>query len=76
MVSAHYSGPHTFNFTSIYLDLLQANAAVEVDANTLSAALLDCLGQQADEDNVTAMGERAGAHQSAQDGVVGLQCQS
>ena len=40
---------------------------VEVDANTMTAALLDCLGQQADADKVTAMGERAGAYQSAQE---------
>ena len=67
------SGPHTCNFASIYSDLFEANAAVKVDANTLSAALLDCLGQQADADKVTAMGERAGAYQSAQEGVVGRQ---
>jgi 3-deoxy-D-manno-octulosonic-acid transferase len=64
------SGPHNFNFASIYRDLLDANAAVEVDADTLSTALLDCLGQQADTEQVTAMGERAGAYQSAQEGVV------
>ena len=64
------SGPHNFNFASIYRDLLDANAAVEVDAATLSTALLDCLGQQADTEQVTAMGERAGAYQSAQEGVV------
>ena len=64
------SGPHTCNFGSIYSDLFEANAAVEVDCNTLSAALLDCLGQQADADKVTAMGERAGAYQSAREGVV------
>ena len=64
------SGPHTFNFASIYRDLLEANAAVEVEVDTLSAALLYCLGQQADTEQVTAMGERAGAYQSAQDGVV------
>ena len=67
------SGPHTFNFSSIYRDLLEANAAVEVDAETLPAALLDCLGQQADAEQVTAMGERAGAYQSAQQGVVDRQ---
>ena len=67
------SGPHTCNFASIYSDLFEANAAVKVDANTLSAALLDCLVQQADADKVTAMGERAGAYQSAQGGVVGRQ---
>ena len=43
---------------------------MEVDANTLSSALLDCLGQQAYADKVTAMGRRAGAYQSAQEGVV------
>ena len=59
------SGPHTFNFASIYRDLFEANAALEVDANTLSAALLNCRGWQADADKVTAMGERAGAYQSA-----------
>ena len=64
------SGPHNFNFASIYRDLLDAHAAVEVDADTLSTALLDCLGQQADTEQVTAMGERAGAYQSAQEGVV------
>lgn len=64
------SGPHNFNFASIYRDLLDANAAVEVDAATLSTALLDCLGEQADTEQVTAMGERAGAYQSAQEGVV------
>ena len=67
------SGPHTFNFSSIYRDLFEANAAVEVDADTLSTALLDCLGQQADTEQVTAMGERAGAYQSAQEGVVDRQ---
>ena len=67
------SGPHTFNFSSIYRDLLEAKAAVEVDAETLSVALLDCLGQQADTEQVTAMGERAGAYQSAQEGVVDRQ---
>ena len=67
------SGPHTCNFASIYSDLFEANAAVKVDTNTLSAALLDCLVQQADADKVTAMGERAGAYQSAQEGVVGRQ---
>ena len=64
------SGPHNFNFASIYRDLLDAHAAVEVDADTLSTALLDCLGEQADTEQVTAMGERAGAYQSAQEGVV------
>ena len=64
------SGPHTFNFTSIYRDLFEANAAVEVDENTLSTVLLDCLGKQVDKERVTAMGERAGAYQSAQEGVV------
>ena len=67
------SGPHTFNFASIYRDLFEANAAVEVDENTLSTALLDCLGKQVDKERVTAMGERAGAYQSAQDGVVDRQ---
>ena len=67
------SGPHTFNFSRIYSDLFEADAAVEVDANTLSSALLDCLGQHADADKVTAMGRRAGAYQSAQEGVVVLQ---
>jgi 3-deoxy-D-manno-octulosonic-acid transferase len=67
------SGPHTFNFTSIYRDLFEANAAVEVDENTLSTALLDCLGKQVDKERVTAMGERAGAYQSAQEGVVDRQ---
>ena len=67
------SGPHNFNFASIYRDLLDANAAVEVDAATLSTALLDCLGEQADTEQVTAMGERAGAYQSAQEGVVDRQ---
>ena len=64
------SGPHTFNFASIYRDLFEANAAVEVEANTLGTALLDCLGQQADTEEVAAMGERAGAYQLAQEGVV------
>ena len=64
------SGPQNFNFASIYRDLLDAHAAVEVDAATLSTALLDCLGEQADTEQVTAMGERAGAYQSAQEGVV------
>jgi len=67
------SGPHTFNFFSIYRDLFEADAAVEVDAETLSAALLDCLGRRADTEQVTAMGERAGAYQSAQEGVVDRQ---
>ena len=67
------SGPHTFNFSSIYRDLFEANAALEVEAGTLGAVLLDCLGQQADTDKVTAMGERAGAYQSAQEGVVDRQ---
>jgi len=67
------SGPHTFNFASIYRDLFEANAAVEVETDTLGAALLDCLGQQADTEQVTAMGERAGAYQSAQEGVVDRQ---
>ena len=64
------SGPHTFNFSSIYRDLFEANAAVEVEGSTLGPALLDCLGQQADTERFTAMGERAGAYQSAQEGVV------
>ena len=64
------SGPHTFNFASIYRDLFEANAAVEVEGSTLGPALLDCLGQQADTERFTAMGERAGAYQSAQEGVV------
>ena len=64
------SGPHTFNFAGIYRDLFEANAAMEVEANTLSTALLDCLGKQADKERVTAMGEAAGAYQSAQEGVV------
>ena len=67
------SGPHTFNFSSIYRDLSEANAAVEVDANKLSAVLLDCVGQQADTDELTAMGRRAGAYQSAQERVVDRQ---
>ena len=67
------SGSHTFNFASIYRDLFEASAAVEVEANTLGAALLDCLGHRADTEQVTAMGERAGAYQSAQEGVVGRQ---
>ena len=67
------SGPHTFNFSSIYRDLFEANAAREVEADTLGIALLDCLGQQADTEQVTAMGARAGAYQSAQEGVVDRQ---
>ena len=63
------SGPHTFNFSSIYRDLFEANAALEVEADTLGTAILDCLGQQADTERVTAMGERAGAYQSAQEGL-------
>ena len=64
------SGPHAFNFASIYRDLFEANAAMEVEADTLSTALLDCLGKQADKERVTAMGERAGAYQAAQEGMV------
>lgn len=64
------SGPQTFNFASIYRELFEANAAVEVEESTLGSALLDCLGQQADIEQVTAMGARAGAFQSAQEGVV------
>ena len=64
------SGPHTFNFARIYRDLFEANAAVEVKTSTLGSALLDCLGQQANIEQVTAMGARAGAYQSAQEGVV------
>ena len=67
------SGPHTFSFSSIYRDLLEANAAREVEADTLGTALLECLGQQADTERVTAMGERAGAYQSSQEGVVDRQ---
>ena len=67
------SGPHTFNFASIYRDLFDANAAVELETDTLGTALLDCLGQQANTEQVTAMGERAGAYQSAQEGVVDRQ---
>ena len=67
------SGPHTFNFASIYRDLFEANAAVELGTDTLGTALLDCLGQQANTEQVTAMGERAGAYQSAQEGVVDRQ---
>lgn len=67
------SGPHTFNFASIYRDLFEASAAVEVEASTLGTALLHCLGHQADTDKVTAMGERAGAYQSAQEGVIDRQ---
>ena len=67
------SGPHTFNFASIYRDLFEANAAVEVETDTLGTALLNCLGQQADTEQVTAMGDRAGAYQSAQEGVVDRQ---
>jgi len=62
------SAPHTYKFASIYSDVFEANAAVKVDANTLSAALFDCLGQQVDADKVTAMGERAGAYQLAEEG--------
>ena len=67
------SGPHTFNFSSIYRDLFEANAALEEEADTLGTALRECLGQQADTERVTAMGERAGAYQSAQEGVVDRQ---
>lgn len=64
------SGPHTFNFSGIYRDLLEANAALEVEAGTLAKAVLNCLGGRADTEQITAMGERAGVYQSAQEGVV------
>ena len=67
------TGPHTFNFPTIYRDLVRCGGAQQVEATTLSDAVISLIGPESDGHQATAMGARAGAFQSAQSGVIEAQ---
>jgi 3-deoxy-D-manno-octulosonic-acid transferase len=67
------TGPHTFNFARIYRDLFQQAAAIQVDADSLTAAVVSLLADQAGITQAAEMGHRAQQYQSSQGDVLGRQ---
>lgn len=67
------TGPHTFNFARIYRDLFQQAAAIQVDADSLTAAVISLLADQAGITQAAEMGHRAQQYQSSQGDVLGRQ---
>ncbi len=67
------TGPYTFNFATIYRDLVRCGGAQQVDIHTLTDAVISLIGPDSDPHRGTEMGARAGAFQSAQSGVVAAQ---
>jgi len=67
------TGPHTFNFARIYRDLFKQAAAIRVDADSLTAAVVSLLADQAGITKAAEMGRRAQAYQLSQGDVLGRQ---
>jgi len=67
------TGPHTFNFARIYRDLFKQAAAIRVDADSLTAAVVSLLADEAGITKAAEMGRRAQAYQLSQGDVLGRQ---
>ena len=67
------TGPHTFNFATIYRDLVRCGGAQQVELTALADAVMSLIGPESDEHLATEMGARAGAFLSAQSGVIAAQ---
>ena len=67
------TGPHTFNFATIYRDLMRCGGVQQVDVTTLNDAVISLIGPESDGHRATEMGARAGTFQSAQSGVIEAQ---
>jgi 3-deoxy-D-manno-octulosonic-acid transferase len=67
------TGPYTFNFARIYRDLFKQAAAIRVDADSLTAAVVSLLADQAGITKAAEMGRRAQAYQLSQGDVLGRQ---
>jgi 3-deoxy-D-manno-octulosonic-acid transferase len=67
------TGPHVFNFAGIYRDLFQQAAAIQVEADSLTAAVVSLLADQAGTAKALEMGRRAQAYQLSQGDVLGRQ---
>ena len=67
------TGPHVFNFAGIYRDLFQRAAAIQVDADSLTAAVVSLLDDQTGTAKALEMGRRAQAYQLSQGDVLGRQ---
>lgn len=67
------TGPHTFNFATIYRDLVRCGGAQQIDTDTLTEAVMNLIGPDSDRQQATEIGARAGAFQSMHSGVIGAQ---
>jgi 3-deoxy-D-manno-octulosonic-acid transferase len=67
------TGPHTFNFATIYRDLVRCGGARQVEVTTLTDAVMELIGTHSGAQQAIEMGARAGAFQSAQSGVIEAQ---
>jgi 3-deoxy-D-manno-octulosonic-acid transferase len=67
------TGPHTFNFATIYRDLMRCGGVQQIDVTTLTDAVISLIGPESDGHQATEMGARAGSFQSAQSGVIEAQ---
>jgi 3-deoxy-D-manno-octulosonic-acid transferase len=67
------TGPHTFNFATIYRDLVRCGGARQVEFTTLTDAVMELIGTHSAAQQAIEMGTRAGAFQSAQSGVIEAQ---
>ena len=67
------TGPHTFNFATIYRDLVRCGGARQVEVATLTDAVMELIGSHSGAQQALEMGARAGAFQSAQSGVIEAQ---
>jgi 3-deoxy-D-manno-octulosonic-acid transferase len=67
------TGSHTFNFATMYRDLVRCGGAIQVELPTLTDAVMGLIGPDSDRRQATEIGARAGAFQSAQSGVIEAQ---
>ena len=67
------TGPHTFNFATIYRDLMRCGGVQQIDVTTLTDAVISLIGPESDGHQAAEMGARAGSFQSAQSGVIEAQ---
>ena len=67
------TGPHTFNFATIYRDLVRCGGAQQVELTPLADAVMSLIGPESDEHLATEMGARAGGFLSAQSWVIAAQ---
>ena len=57
------TGPHTFNFATIYRDLVRCGGAQQIDTDTLTEAVMNLIGPDSDRQQAAEIGARAGAFQ-------------